>query len=86
VNALKVDRSFVQDVPGDLDDVALTRAIVALAHSLNLKVVAEGVEQEDQLDFLRSLQCDQVQGYIFSQPLPAEAFARLLGNGVTLQD
>lgn len=81
VNTLKVDRSFVQDVPGDLDDTAITQAIIALAHSLNLKVVAEGVETEAQLEFLRHQRCEQVQGYIYSKPLPAEKFAELLVAG-----
>jgi diguanylate cyclase (GGDEF)-like protein/PAS domain S-box-containing protein len=78
VNTLKVDRSFVRDVPGDADDVAITKAIIALAHSLNLKVVAEGVETKTQLDFLRSQRCDQIQGYIYSAPVTAEEFAKLL--------
>jgi diguanylate cyclase (GGDEF)-like protein/PAS domain S-box-containing protein len=78
VSTLKVDRSFVRDVPGDLDDEAITKAIIALAHSLNLKVVAEGVETKAQLEFLRQLNCDQVQGYIFGRPVPAQEFARLL--------
>ncbi|HEY3328131.1 MAG TPA: EAL domain-containing protein [Novimethylophilus sp.] len=81
LDALKVDRSFVQDVPGDLDDAAITRAIIGLAHSLGLKVVAEGVETEAQLDFLRHQHCEQIQGYIFSKPLPAEEFAKLLEAG-----
>jgi diguanylate cyclase (GGDEF)-like protein len=78
VDSLKVDRSFIRDVPADLDDVAITKAIIALAHSLNLKVIAEGVETTEQLDLLRSLKCDQIQGYIFSKPVPAEEFAKLL--------
>ena len=81
VNTLKVDRSFVQDVPGDADDTAITQAIIAMAHNLNLKVVAEGVETEEQLEFLRRQHCEQVQGYIYSKPLPADEFARLLGAG-----
>ncbi len=78
VNSLKVDRSFIRDVPQDSDDVAITQAIIAMAHSLGLKVIAEGVETEEQLDFLRKLKCDQVQGYLFSEPIPAEEFAVLL--------
>ncbi len=81
LDSLKVDRSFVQDVPGDLDDVAITQAIIGLAHSLGLKVVAEGVETSAQLDFLRRQHCEQIQGYIFSEPLPAEEFAKLLEGG-----
>src|SRR5665647_1098058 len=78
VDSLKVDRSFIRDVPQDADDVAITQAIIAMAHSLGLKVIAEGVETEEQLDFLRELKCDQVQGYIFSEPISADEFAALL--------
>lgn len=78
VDSLKVDRSFIRDVPQDADDVAITQAIIAMAHSLGLKVIAEGVETEEQLDFLRELKCDQVQGYIFSEPIPEDEFAALL--------
>lgn len=81
LDALKIDRSFVQDVPGDQDDVAITQAIVGLAHSLGLSVVAEGVETPDQLTFLRRLQCEQVQGFIYSKPVTAEKFAELLEAG-----
>lgn len=82
LDCLKIDRSFIRDVPGDVDDAAITRAIVAMAHSLRLKVVAEGVETDEQLGFLRELGCDEMQGYHFSRPLPQEAFLRLLQMGV----
>lgn len=81
LDALKIDRSFVQDVPGDIDDSVITQAIIGLAHSLGLKVVAEGVESDAQLDFLRQQGCEEVQGYVFSAPLPADEFARLLERG-----
>lgn len=84
LDALKVDRSFVRDVPRDADDVAITSAVIALAHSLRLKVVAEGVETEAQLSFLRDRECDEIQGFLFSKPVPAEDFEDLLARDVRL--
>jgi EAL domain-containing protein (putative c-di-GMP-specific phosphodiesterase class I) len=75
---LKIDRSFVRDVTADPDDAALVMAIITLAHNLRLKVVAEGVESEEQLSFLHLLRCDEWQGYLFSKPVPVEAFEELL--------
>ena len=76
VDIIKIDRSFVRDVPHDADDAAIVTGIIALAHSLRLDVVAEGVETESQLRFLREQSCDMLQGYYLSQPVPAEQFAR----------
>ncbi|MGQ0656950.1 MAG: putative bifunctional diguanylate cyclase/phosphodiesterase [Chromatiales bacterium] len=74
INALKIDRSFVCDVGTDADVAAIVTAIIALAHSLRLKVVAEGVESEQQVRFLTEQHCDEIQGYYFSQPLSAADF------------
>jgi EAL domain-containing protein (putative c-di-GMP-specific phosphodiesterase class I) len=75
VGKLKIDRSFVQDVAADADDAAITTAIISMAKSLNLKVIAEGVENEAQMSFLREHQCDEIQGYYFSKPVAAEEVA-----------
>jgi diguanylate cyclase (GGDEF)-like protein/PAS domain S-box-containing protein len=77
-HTLKIDQSFVKDMASDSEDAAITTAIIAMAHSLKLKVVAEGVETEEQLAILRSEQCDEIQGYLFSRPVPAETFTKLL--------
>ncbi len=71
VNKLKIDRSFIRDIAIDSDDAAITTAIISLAKSLNLKVVAEGVENEAQMSFLRTHHCDEIQGYYFSRPITA---------------
>ena len=78
IDVLKIDKTFVNDVTTNADDAALVTTIITLAHNLRLKVVAEGVETDDQLRFLSDLKCDEWQGYLFSKPLPASAFEQLL--------
>ncbi|HZE10783.1 MAG TPA: EAL domain-containing protein [Burkholderiales bacterium] len=77
-DCIKIDRSFIKDIPQDPDDVAITQAIIAMAHSLRLKVIAEGVETQEQLDFLTEHGCHEFQGYFFRKPQPAEDFSKLL--------
>lgn len=84
IHTLKIDQSFVRDLVVDSDDAAIVDAIISLAHSLNLSVIAEGVESQEQLDYLQTKGCDEVQGYYFSRPLPANIFTQLLQEGKTL--
>jgi diguanylate cyclase (GGDEF)-like protein len=77
-HALKIDRSFIQNIGSDLGDSAIVQAVIALAHGLNIKVVGEGVEHEGQLALLRDFGCDLLQGYYFSRPLPAHEATQLL--------
>jgi diguanylate cyclase (GGDEF)-like protein len=81
LNTIKIDQSFVSGMVCDAGDETIITAIIAMAHGLNLKVIAEGVETREQLSFLRSKQCDEIQGNLFSQPLSAGLLARLLLEG-----
>ena len=78
INAIKIDKSFVEDLPHDPDAAAVARTIISMAHSLKMEVIAEGVEDKAQLDFLADLGCHHVQGYYYSPPVNAEKFGELL--------
>jgi len=81
IHCLKIDRSFIRDIPGDDNDTAIVRTIIALAKNLGLTVVAEGVETDAQLAYLRANQCDQMQGFLFSRPLPPGECIKLMREG-----
>jgi EAL domain-containing protein (putative c-di-GMP-specific phosphodiesterase class I) len=78
IDTLKIDKSFVSDICKDPHDTAIVRAIITLGHALDLTVVAEGVETQEQLQYLSSLDCDVVQGFLFSKSLTVSAFEELL--------
>lgn len=84
IDKLKIDQSFVHNIHLDAEAAAITRAIIAMAHSINVTVVAEGVETEEQLAFLRAHQCEAIQGYLFSKPLPADELTGLLLSNTCL--
>ena len=81
---LKIDRSFVQDIPNDADDSAIAKAIINIAQTLNMQVVAEGVETLEQWQFLLDQGCDLVQGFLLAKPMPAHEFAQVLSHGILL--
>ncbi|MEB0044587.1 MULTISPECIES: EAL and GGDEF domain-containing protein [unclassified Pseudomonas] len=80
IDVLKIDRTFVDGLPSGEQDAQIARAIIAMAHSLNLAVIAEGVETHEQLEFLREHGCDEVQGYLFGRPMPATRFEAQFSN------
>ena len=88
IDSVKVDRSFVEDIPEDVNSMAIAQAVIAMAHSLRLKVVAEGVESEAQLSFLRGEGCDEMQGWYFAEARAAsemsEIMRRTLRRGTTI--
>ncbi len=75
LDIIKIDRSFIQDIPENTDTAIIVNAIISMAHSLHLTVVAEGVETKQQLDFLHDHDCDEIQGFYFSKPLPGKEFS-----------
>lgn len=83
VDYVKIDQTFIRDLSVGGEDAAITRAIIAMAHSLELKVVAEGVETQEQMDFLKAQHCDEIQGYLISRPVEASAFVQLLQDQAT---
>ncbi|HIE64340.1 MAG TPA: bifunctional diguanylate cyclase/phosphodiesterase [Nitrospiria bacterium] len=85
IESVKIDKSFVQDILNDPDDALITKAIISLSHSLRLQVIAEGVETEEQLRFLRENQCDAVQGYLISRPLPVEKIVPFFNQRIIAQ-
>lgn len=85
INAIKIDKSFVNGITSDPQAAALARSIISMAHELRLRVIAEGVETEGQLAFLANRHCDEIQGYYLSQPLPAEACAKMLREFAGMQ-
>jgi EAL domain-containing protein (putative c-di-GMP-specific phosphodiesterase class I) len=86
IDTLKIDQSFVKEISDVGDDGAIATAVIGLANSLKLRVVAEGVETSQQLSFLKACHCDEAQGYFFSKPVPPEHFAKLLEEGLPTGD
>jgi len=84
INKLKIDREFIRDLPNDEEDIGITKAVIALAKSLNLQVLAEGVETIEQRNFLIENGCSDIQGYYYSRPIPADEFENILQNGFEL--
>ena len=86
VDVLKIDQSFVRQIRSGGDDRSIVTAVIGMARSLNLRVVAEGVETLEETEFLQAHRCDEAQGYFFSRPVPAEQFAELLTTGIPQAD
>ena len=82
IDALKIDQSFVRQITTAPGEASIVRAVISMGRSLGMRIVAEGVETQEEMDFLQAHHCDEVQGYYFSRPLPAADFARLLASGI----
>jgi len=80
IDIVKIDRAFVREIPGNTNDIAMVTAIIAMSHGMGKTVVAEGVETEAQLEFLRGLGCDSIQGFLYCRPMPIEQLAKLIGQ------
>ena len=78
IERLKIDKSFIRDIAKDPDDRAIISAVTSMAHQMGIRTVAEGVETEEQLAFLRDAECDEAQGFLFSRPVSAEEFEELI--------
>lgn len=86
VDIIKIDQQFIRDIPNSAEDMTLVKAVIALAHSIGLDVVAEGVETEEQAQFLRKHSCEELQGYLFSRPLPVDEFEKMLREVIGMAD
>jgi EAL domain-containing protein (putative c-di-GMP-specific phosphodiesterase class I) len=82
IDALKIDQSFVRQITSTPDDTTIVTAVISMARSLKLRVVAEGVETQEELAFLQARHCDEAQGYYFSRPVLPQQFAKLLKSGI----
>ena len=80
IHTLKIDQSFIRNLDTSFEDAAIVKSIITLAHSLRLSVVAEGVETKEQFDYLDNLGCDEIQGYLFSPPVSASEFSKMLSS------
>jgi diguanylate cyclase len=84
-DTLKIDQIFIRDLPNQIKNVAITDAMISMAHQMNLKVIAEGVETQEELHFLKEHHCDEIQGFLFSKPLPKEEFEKLVARGKKIE-
>ncbi len=82
IDSLKIDQSFVRQIGAGAHEAGIVTAVISMAHSLRLRVVAEGVETRQELEFLQAHRCDEAQGYYFARPMPPEQFALLLRTGL----